>query len=69
MIKAEPDQFLGDRKRDKSLRRLPRDIELFGDLVLRIASDVVEPGCPRREIELTFLSLCPGYVQQVSPLP
>ena len=34
MIEAEPDQFLGDRKRDKSLRRLPRYIEFFGDLVL-----------------------------------
>ena len=51
MIDAHADQVLFDGEGDESLRHRSRDLELFGDLVLGVAGDVIEPRCARREVE------------------
>ena len=38
-------------ERDQPLRRLPRHAELRGDLVLRVAGDIIEPAGARRVVE------------------
>jgi hypothetical protein len=43
MIDPHADQVLLDRERDEALRDRPRDLQLLGDFILRVASDVVEP--------------------------
>src|SRR5579883_3627145 len=43
MVEPYLDETLADRQRHQTLRRLARDAELAGDLVLRVAGDVIEP--------------------------
>ena len=51
MVEPHLDQPLRHRHGNEPLRRLPRDAELLGDLVLRVAGDVIEPAGARRVVE------------------
>ncbi len=51
MIEPHLDQALADGERHEALRRLARDAELAGDLVLGVAGDVIEPACARGLVE------------------
>ena len=49
----EPDfhQPLADRERDQPLRRLPRNRQFPGDLVLGVAGNIIKPAGARRVVE------------------
>ena len=51
MVEPDLDEALADGERDEALRRLARNAELAGDLVLRVAGDVIEPARARRLVE------------------
>lgn len=51
VIDAHADQVLLDRERDEALRDRARHLQLFGDFILRVARDVVEPRGACGEIE------------------
>jgi hypothetical protein len=51
MIEPDFDQPLTDRQRNEALGGLARNAELAGDLVLRVASDVIEPTGARGLVE------------------
>ena len=52
MIEPHFDEAFADRQGDQALRGLAGDSELAGDLVLRIARDIVEPAGAGRFIEV-----------------
>ncbi|MEZ5583751.1 MAG: hypothetical protein R3F37_14265 [Candidatus Competibacteraceae bacterium] len=37
---------------DKPLHARPGQLKLDGNFLLRVARDVVQPGCPRRQVQL-----------------
>ena len=51
MVEPDLDQPLAHRKRNQALRRLTRNAELAGDLVLGVARDVIEPARARRLVQ------------------
>src|SRR6478609_7142236 len=55
MIEPDLDQPFSHRERNKALGGLPGDAELVGDLVLRIAGDVIEPSGASGFVEPVYL--------------
>jgi hypothetical protein len=51
MFKPEGDQTSFQRQRHQTLGSRPRNVELAGDLVLRVARDEIKPAGARRVVE------------------
>src|SRR5690606_41007899 len=71
MVEADPDQPFRNRQRDQALCRLARDAKLGGDLVLRVAGDIVEPagtGCVVKPAAAAFLSRTHAFIPPATSL-
>ena len=68
VVDADLDQPLRHGKRHQPLRRLPGDAELSGDLVLRVARDIIQPARARRVVEPRICCSCRMFIP-FSPQP
>ena len=60
MIDTDLDQAFRHRQRHQPLRRLPRNAERGGDLVLCVTGDIIEPSGARRVVQPVAAAILPG---------
>jgi hypothetical protein len=69
VIEAHLDQPFANGERYQALRRLARDAELAGDLVLGVAGDVIEPAGAGRVVQTAaFVSLLLAMIACCRPV-
>src|SRR5438876_3424006 len=55
MLQPEGNQALGETERNQTLRRCPRDLQHFGDFVLGVTGNEVQPAGTRGLVQTRFL--------------
>lgn len=64
---SDADEAFRHRQRHQALRRLARNAELGGDLVLRVAGDIIQPPGARRVVQPCVAAVLPDTHRRDAP--